>query len=371
MSPEKRGGLVLLTSAFLESGEESEHVAEIYSAIALNLLNKFIAEVHILTENDCHAVLRRLQHQVARMPGDWQPKMKASIDAKLGCTSTPGGRQPSYADFFGHANRTMKHRVVLLFNGDVVLDESLGLIDPLPIMTHSHAFVLSVQPPPSNGFYKEVFNRECDNTPRCVVGAWNHGGDWGQSVGSGSSWDGYVFAPPLPGTMHLGHIDLFMNFNGAESLAGFQLEANSNLTLYNPCYHVHAYHWHCQGGKTHSRDPMVRADTPLWYTKMLHLPPHWPHDAVMDIFPCWSCPGVDRPKGAVGPSGYCQAGTLFGLEEAPYLEGSFRTPLIEAGICCKNPATCSHLPVNELPHCEIATDVDCVTWESTENHTYY
>jgi hypothetical protein len=363
-------GFVLLTSAFTPEGHSaSQHLDEIYAAIATNLLNRFIVEVHLLTESDCHAVTGLLRQHSKAMPDE--STIRQSIDRKLTCVSTPLGRQPSYADFFHYANTSLGRRMVLFSNADVVFDETLGDIDPNPIMRREYGYILSVKSPPHNGQYKKVFDSECDNQPRCTVGAWHDGGQWGQREGWGNSWDSYIFAPPLSPHVELSHIDLFMNFNGAESVAAFQLEKNGNLSLHNPCMHVHAYHWHCKGGKMHDSDPNIRADRPKWYTDLHHLPPHFPPDAVARIYPCWDCPGIDMPRGAVDREDYCQEGSLLGVDEVPELAATFRTPDISVRICCKEAKACRKLPIKSLPHCVTATDVDCVTWEPTGKHLYY
>merc|ERR1719401_2000529 len=112
--------------------------------------------------------------------------------------------------------------------------------------------------------------------------------------------------------MDLKHIDLFMNFYGAENLAAYQLEA-AGVHLYNPCEHIYAFHWHCLGGKMHDNNIAMRADRPRWYTKMLGQPPHNPPDAVDLIFPCWSCPAIKMPAGTAPADKICsRSGTTSG-----------------------------------------------------------
>jgi hypothetical protein len=361
--------MVLLTSAFLPSfvGSNS-HVNEIYAAVNMNLLNDFLAEVHILTESNCSQLKRTLSQHAIGMPNAFE--IIRQIDAKLTCAMTEDRQQPTYADFFRYANETFSGRVVLFCNADVVFDDSLARIDPEPIKRQEHGYILSVQPPPHDASYKAVFNRECDNTPRCVVGKWQGGGWWGQTY-AGCSWDGYVFSPPLSSSVDLKHVDIVMNLKGAENLAAYQLEVNAGLKLYNPCYHVHAYHWHCQGGKMHTQNNFVRADHPYWLMKHYGLPPHSPPDAVNDIFPCWNCPGIGMPNGTVGPAEYCQYGTTKTAQEVRALYANFRAQFTSPGICCKEPYSCYKLPIEWLPHCIKAEDVNCVTWDATGGHTIY
>jgi hypothetical protein len=365
--------MVLLTSVFLPPSHDDyyEHVDEIFAAVNTNVQNKFLSEVHILTESDCHEVLQLLRHRAMRMPVAHEILWK--MELKLACKSTDDRKQPSYADFFRYANETLSDKVVLLSNADVVFDETLDVIDLRPILEREHGYVLSVRPPPHGGEYQRVFHRECDNTPRCTVGAWQGGGEWGQDY-SGCSWDCYIFSPPLSSTMNLSHIDIVMNFNAAENVAGYQLEVGANISLYNPCYHVHAWHWHCLGGKMHSENVLDRADRPAWYLKMKGLPPKSEKDAVSDMFPCWNCPGIRMPSNAAGAGEYCQSGSMAGTESVTALKHNFRYPKISGGVCCNNSATCSALSVEQvghLPHCQQAKDVDCVTWEFTGKKRYY
>jgi hypothetical protein len=368
-TPANEDGIVLLTSAFLPK-VWNQHVNEIYAALNTNLLNEHLAAVHVLTESDCN----ELKHVLVKWANSTPDKVEIlrQMDNKLTCRSTLDRTQPTYGDFFRYANESLSHRVVLFSNGDVVFDETLGLIDPGPVKRQERGYLLSVQSPPHNGAYKRVFHQECDVPPRCAVGNWRGGGSWGQGF-AGCSWDVYIFSPPLSSKMDLGHIDsLVMNYNGAENLAGFQLEASSraNISLSNPCYHVHAFHWHCQGGKMHSLSNMVRADHPKWFMERTGWPPHTT-DAITDVFPCWNCPGIRMPEGAVGTQGYCQHGTVLNGNQIDALNANFRSYFVNPGICCKDPNTCWQLPVQWLPHCIKADDVDCVTWDAVRPHTYY
>jgi hypothetical protein len=362
--------MVLLTSVFVPPPGESfnQHIEEVVAAVNTNFRSEFLVEVHILTENDCYEIVRLLKQSAERMP-DSQEIMR-KMDEKLTCKSTGDRKQPSYADFFRYANETLLNRVVLFSNADVVFDETLGLIDLAAVRRQEYGYVLSVRSPPHGGEYLRVFHRECDNTNRCAVGSWQGGGSWGQKYG-GCSWDSYIFAPPLSSKMDLPHVNIIMNLNAAEYLAGYQLEVRANLSLYNPCYHVHAWHWHCLGGKMHSRSIYDRADRPLWYTQHFHLPPNREPDAVVDVLPCWNCPGIRMPRGAVGAGKHCQNGSEKGPKEVTALKHNFRYPHVNGGICCKSSETCWKLPVEQLPHCQQADDVDCVTWESTNEHSYH
>jgi hypothetical protein len=360
--------MALLVSAFLPPPNPNAHIQEIFAAINTNFLNRFLVEVHILTESDCIELEHELIQHANTMPDEHE--IIRQIDQKLTCARTRDRKQPTYADFFRYANETLSGKVVLFSNADVVFDDSLGLVEPGPLKRHEHGYILSVSPPPHDGVYKRVFHRECDNTPRCVVGNWQGGGSWGQTY-AGCSWDGYIFSPPLSSKMNLSHIDVIMNMNGAENLAGYQLEVGASISLHNPCYHVHAWHWHCQGGKMHTRNNFVRADHPAWLTRHWGQPPHSPADAVDHALPCWNCPGVKLPEGSVGPKEYCRDGTILNSTWVSSLTDHFRSPLVSLGICCKEPHSCWKLQVEWLPHCLKPEDVNCVTWEVVAPHRYY
>lgn len=336
----------------------------------MNMLNRRLSEVHLLTESSCQELRAVLGARALTMALSLKDGWRFSVEMenKLICAQTASMTQPLYADFFRYANTTLSSRVVILANADVVFDDTLKNIDWGRVLRQEHGYVLSVSPPPQNGDYKRVFLADCDNTPRCAVGSWQRGGKWAQGDGAGSSWDAFVFAPPLLHYMNLSHIQIKMNLNGAENMAAYQLEVNGNLTLYNPCFHIHAYHWHCKGGKMHDTDPTTRADQPPWLSHMLGLPVHFPYDAVDAMLPCWNCPGVIMPPGAVSSTNYCKYGKVLGIDDVPALRKNFRVPWLTVGVCCNE---CAHLDVENLPHCINSTDVDCVTWEFNSDHHYY
>jgi hypothetical protein len=340
--------LRLLTSAFVPRGDTSEHVNEIFAAIEMNLLNDLIDEVHILTESSCPDLVHVMRRWAARMPDTTRTLVK--MDQKLVCATMRSGQQPTYREFLLYANTTIHDGLVIFSNADVVFDETLRRLEPEKIIGNKLGFVLSVRPPPLDGDYKAVFGRDCKNTMRCTVGRWGGGGNWGQSPGSGTSWDAYVLAPPLPGNMDLDHIKLKMNLYGAENLAAYQLQANGGIRLYNPCEHIYAFHWHCIGGKMHSKSALDRVDRPRWYTRMKGLPKHSPPDAVDGLLPCWYCPGVKLPGGTAPRTDLCRSGTILGVDRAQ---------------------TCGQLNLEYLPHCRLATDVDCVIWDVAGWPHYY
>lgn len=201
-----------------------------------------------------------------------------------------------------------------------------------------------------NGRYKEIFGTECHPTLRCAVGSWQGGAGFS----AGISWDAYIFASPLPSTFKFWDVDVVMNIYGAEQVAAYQFEANG-IKLYNPCEHINAFHWHCQGGKMHSENHDVRVDK-------------WPHRAVKDIFPCWDCPGITMPMEYAGRETLCRKGAE---QWSSAVREYFKTPQMSVSVCCADAATCDALPLKWLGTCIDAEDVDCVIWENVGGVTVY
>jgi hypothetical protein len=369
MLGETRVKLRLLTTAFVPRGDTSEHVNEIFAAIEMNLLNDLIDEVHILTESSCPELARAMRKWASRMPDTVRILVK--MDQKLVCAMMRSGKQPTYRDFFLYLNTSISDGLVLFSNADVVFDETLHRLEPDKIIGKKLGFVLSVRPPPLDGTYKAVFGKDCKNTMRCTVGRWGGGGNWGQGPGSGTSWDAYVLAPPLPANMDLDHIKVKMNLYGAENLAAYQLQANGGIELYNSCEHIYAFHWHCIGGKMHSKDKMKRVDWPRWYTRMKGLPKHSPPDALAGLLPCWYCPGVKLPGGTATRTDLCKHGETLGVDKVPKLKSVFVVGPIAVNLCCPKGHWCGYLDLETLPQCRLATDVKCVIWEIAGWPKYY
>jgi len=338
--------LSLLTTAFLSV---NPHTQEQFAALVVNLMNEVIYDVHILTESDCGLILKQVDYWISRMPN--KTISRKAMYHKFTCVPSTTGVQPLYKDFFEYANTTLAGNLVLFANGDIAFDETLRRINPDALMTAKMGMILSVQPPPQNSFYKDAFGFECSNTPRCAVGAWKGG----CSASAGVSWDAYIFASPLSSSFNLWGVDVIMNIYGGEQVAAFQLEAAGGLTLYNPCYHVHAFHWHCQGGKTHSLDHSVRVDKP-------------PHRAAKSIYPCWHCPGVTMPRGSAKASDLCRSGYR---QWVPSSKAYFHQPQITVNVCCSSPGACGSSPVQWLDACVGPDDLDCVIWEFVGGHVWY
>jgi hypothetical protein len=262
---------------------------------------------------------------------------------------TPVSRQPTYKEFFEYADKNLKHETVLLANTDVVFDTSLGLVDLKALATHQFAHVLSVRPPAYSAEYRQHFGRECDATPRCTIGLFD-GWDLG-----GMSWDAYLFHSPLPRRINGEHLNHFMNTMGGENRAAYQLEVTAGLKLYNPCMHVHAFHWHCIGGNMHHTNDRVDTDS----------------ENLGGILPCWDCPGVAYPLGHNASASLCKDGKL----ERVKVTGAGGTRIGKVfrkrenvNICLKRGVNMTqekllqrwHNHIGSVSHCRAASDVNCV-----------
>jgi hypothetical protein len=289
---------------------------------------------------------------------------------KLQCATVLETPMPTYADYFAYSDGVLPGRVVVVAQPDVVFDSTLGLIDREAILKRRHGYILAVKPPPMDGEYREAFGADCANTPTCAVGAWQGGGPWGQSELAGSSWDAFVFAPPVTLNMSMTKIAIGTDVPGSERLAAFQLETAARISLFNPCEHVHAQHWHCLGD-AFAASPNEPADKPLWYNALHTAPTDKPKDAVDSIFPCWECPGIQMPPNYPKRQHLCMAGTLQTADQNWALKMAFRWPWINASICCGNAAKCDQLPIPSLPYCRTVGDLDCVIWEFECAHHYY
>mmetsp|Transcript_60325 Transcript_60325/g.187183 ORF Transcript_60325/g.187183 Transcript_60325/m.187183 type:complete len:453 (+) Transcript_60325:108-1466(+) len=379
--PQDTVNLTLLTSLFLPRSDTNAHSRELFAALAVNLWNPYIGEVRLLMETPeqggwgqplspgaCEGLqLRaRLQCLVQRSPGqktcDEVPALladatgeQATMMSKLSCVPVP--RQPTYADFFRYAITALAQRNVLLANTDVVFDESLGLIEPGPLESGAIGHVLSVTPPPYASQYSKVLGRDCDSFPRCTIGEFN-----GWSLG-GSSWDAFVLHPPFPRGMDLERLEHTMNLMGAENHAAYQLEQGAGVALSNPCMHVHAFHWHCLGGKMHGPQEQIAPAG----------------DMVAGILPCWDCPGVRLPSSASSAPSLCARGTRQALTIGG-LQRLFTSPLTVWLCCPAGSEPCDQEQLLEdwgrdrasLPLCFSADDVRCVVSEGEKSsHTIF
>lgn len=333
-------GLVLLTSLFEPSAKIHGHTGELFASVGANLLNPFLAEVHILMESKLKDCCGRLPGMIVKIFAE-----AARGLAKLRCTKVE--KQPTYADFFTFAGRRLAQHVVILSNTDVVFDDTLGLVDLESFRSSTNAFVISVATPPKNGMYKRVLKKDCQRNigNRCAIGRFDH---WQYG---GASWDSYVFRAPVPATVNMTNLNFTMNRWNAENHAGAALVLGG-LNLSNPCYHVHAYHWHCAVA--------MHAVGPPWPTKA----------ALGSVLPCRDCAGLtDRVPHL------CVNGSRSRLSErlSPSDKYFFTRPN-ETFVCCPRGQPCSmhdaHVRLKKVGTgfgwCRKSTDVDCLATFSAD-----
>jgi hypothetical protein len=280
----------LLTSFFFN--EHHGHWVELAGALHVNLHNPYFSSVHVLLESptgsECHELRARITRSLNGT--EWSP------DAAQRLVCVPVRSQPNYADFFNYANKMLDGSLVVMANTDVAFDDTLGLIDSRAFSSGKIGYVISVQPPQYGGEYSKAFGTECNSESRCTLGSFDAmSGKTGGWLNSGDSWDVYVFRPPLQG-MHEDKLDHVMNTMGGENRAAYQLEVESGLHLWNPCMHIHAFHWHCMGGDMHRNTDKTRVDKD---EKV---------NAVDTIMPCWDCPGMRLPSGKVPSQQMCEHG---------------------------------------------------------------
>lgn len=338
--------ITLLTSLFLRGETTSLHYDELMGALAVNMHNPYISNIHVLLEvqsngdSECkqfHSLLEQASKSGSR---------------KMVCA--PVQKQPTYHDFFIYANTTLRNTNVLLANTDVVFDASLSLINLTTVATGTMGYVFSVLPPPYAGEYHKLFGKECDSVSRCTVGAfdgWPYGGN---------SWDAYLFHSPLP-AMNSSHLDHFMNTLGGENRAGYQLEVTAGVKLFNPCKHVNAFHWHCIGGSMHHTEKRVDSDGVN----------------VHHILPCWDCPGVGYAFGHSPSASLCQQGILQAIK-LDELKQLFQDPS-QVQACLQNDTEESMLLDRwrqgslSVNICHSPTDTNCfvVNYGALNEHEYY
>jgi hypothetical protein len=224
--------ITLVISLFVPSHgrQEHPHFQETYAAFAANMNNPLITNIHVLLEapsKDCSI----LEGKVLNATRRHMPNL-----SKLRCIKVD--RQPTYGDFLEHAN-TVHEGTAMIANADVVFDETLSLLPHMEV--GNDVTIISVRPPPYDGKFADIFGKPCRNSAvRCIPDT--------------KSWDVYAFQPPLPAALPISKLQFQMNVINAENRAAAAMRS-IGLELRNPCMHVHAYHWHCFGGKTHAEFP--------------------------------------------------------------------------------------------------------------------
>eukprot|EP00747_Dinoflagellata_sp_TGD_P187293 gnl/TRDRNA2_/TRDRNA2_44866_c0_seq1.p1 gnl/TRDRNA2_/TRDRNA2_44866_c0~~gnl/TRDRNA2_/TRDRNA2_44866_c0_seq1.p1 ORF type:complete len:432 (-),score=29.39 gnl/TRDRNA2_/TRDRNA2_44866_c0_seq1:128-1279(-) len=342
--------VVLLTSLFMPNSDAHPHMSEALGALVVNFHNPHVSSVHVLMESprgdECDlfpGVLKVLVNFVPTVR-----HIKEQVKSKLTCV--PVVKQPTYADFFKYANSTLTGKLVLLAEADVAFDESLGLVDPKLFMGDAKSkkigYVLSVLSQPYGGNYKAAFGQECDAPPQCILGDFDSKRK--DTSHEGQNWDAYLFSPPLSSSIDLAYINHTMDLNFAENRAAYQLEVQGNITLFNPCLHIHAFHWKCLG------DNMRAPSTKLSSNRTLS-----------EIFPCWDCPGMHLPDGIDPSQSLCKSGHLQNLTDKN-LSSLFRYPDLFGACLSKGSVTQADLVRRwkyrreTLGLCKGKRDVDCI-----------
>ena len=336
LSENRTGKLTLLTSFFKA---DHGHWAELAGALYVNLHNPFFDEVHVLMQSPGGSECEEIQDTMSSALNG----VKLSEDAQRRLICVPVLVQPTYGGFFEYANSKLAGKIVVLANTDVAFDGTLGLIDSVSFDSGKLGYVLSVQPPPYGGEYSQMFGTECASEPRCTIGefdGWRYGGD---------SWDAYVFHSPLRG-MQSQYLDHFMNTPGGENRAAYQIEKAAGVSLSNPCDHIHAFHWHCSGGKMHAMEGRVDGDVG--------------ENGVRAILPCWDCPGMRFPEGKAPLKELCAHGSRQALANTP-LHISVRNRECTFACLSSSNATPTKL-------CQSSGDVDCIISDCGKApHQYY
>jgi len=234
--------LNLLTTVYLPKvGHEIGHTREVLAALAVNVENPLIATVHVLLEahsGNC-SVLKGLMENAT--------KRRLTRFPKVICTEI--SHQPTYSSLFEYANSSIPEGLVMLSNADVAFDETLALMPDVNATTQSH--VISVFPPQYEGAFRDVFQEPCTHRAERQCGM------------SSSSWDVYVFKPPLPSRLLEYDLNFTMNIDSAEFYAAGALNG-SGMKLTNPCMLVKASHWHCFSQKMHRHFPKRLLPHPPW-----------------------------------------------------------------------------------------------------------
>merc|ERR1719188_2586751 len=190
--------LNLLTSVYL--GKEAHkigHTREVLAALAVNVENPLIASVHVLLEShrgNC-SVLKGLMENAT--------KRRLTRFPKVICTEI--SHQPTYSSLLEYANSSIPEGLVMLSNADVVFDETLALMPDVNATTESH--LISIVPPQYEGAFQDIFHEPCP--ARAAL----------QCQTVSTSWDVFVFRPPLPSKLLEFNLRFPMNVMSAEFYA--------------------------------------------------------------------------------------------------------------------------------------------------------
>eukprot|EP00931_Biecheleriopsis_adriatica_P029785 TRINITY_DN17626_c0_g1_i2.p1 TRINITY_DN17626_c0_g1~~TRINITY_DN17626_c0_g1_i2.p1 ORF type:complete len:483 (-),score=45.09 TRINITY_DN17626_c0_g1_i2:141-1589(-) len=323
----QRTSVPLLTTIF-HPQQMSDRASEIYNALAANMRNSYISEIHVLLEtesssHDCSTFLAALVHTrfgqaCLSGTGIFLDKIKCSLV----------NNQPTFMSMIRYANMNLtKSEGFIMSHADVVFDSTLGLID-LKALRRGYAMVISVTSALLNGQYAASMGAECqEKFERC------------SPAESGYSWDAFVLAAPVIGNLQG---DFVMNRMFAENVVAYQLWNSSGLTLINPCLHVRAYHWHCMAKSSSAGHSNA------------------PGNGVIGQYPCWDCP-------AIATQHLCKVGYKVPITDPNLLKVRWNGRHISSHmLCCLSRASCQAeiydyvSPAWRGRLCKRPTDVNCL-----------
>ena len=267
------------------SDEAERHYNEIETAILTNVFNPALAEVVVIYDsvtpaNNCTHLAHRLRQRVPKVRGFF----KRNEPATFTCVDRLEG-QPSYMAMFEYANALpFQGELVVLGNADGTMDETIGRLAP---MAPGSVVALSVtssldskEAEPIRRAYEDLVGPLCNPRPasRCLRDESERRESAEQGIAFElyvwpeqlSSWDGYVFRPPLPPlSPAILPPNLTMNMMGAENRAGLALTHALNSSalidgrLPNACGHVNWHHLHC-APKMHATETNAAFTVPEW-----------------------------------------------------------------------------------------------------------
>eukprot|EP01079_Euglenida_sp_SAG-EU17-18_P009991 gene9990-1801_t len=248
------GGITLLINFFgnTSTSHGPARYAELLGAIRANIVNPAVSELVVLFDGHCPWLEHALLGPLRGVPR-----------AQLACSEHTG--QPTYADMFGfaleQADRNFHGTVVVISNADVVFDQSLAQLPPVPPYI---AYLLSVNAQTEAGLYLQMVGfpfckkdkHWSDN--RCLSPADGHRRHRPHPVYGpfSDSWDAVALRiRELPrdfaerARVHRFPLDVHMNQFSAEQRMKCGLEA-AGLVVLNACLWVRMQHFHHCGDKT-------------------------------------------------------------------------------------------------------------------------
>mmetsp|Transcript_71408 Transcript_71408/g.126142 ORF Transcript_71408/g.126142 Transcript_71408/m.126142 type:complete len:385 (+) Transcript_71408:242-1396(+) len=312
--------LALLVTMY-HSDAASIREQEIYNAMAANVRNPWITEVHVLFQpqdpsKGCAALTASLMaSNFGRtcLSNTWLQKVK--------CAQTD--HQPTAGELIMYANANLAQLPgFLLSHANVVFDSTLGRVN-LNILRQGYGFIMSVNSPRQSSSYAAVMNKDHQDNERCSLGAF------------GFSWDAYLLAAPIKGNLQL---DFFMNRKGAENKMAWQFWKGAGIQIYNPCLHVNAFHWH----GTAPAEGRPVGDGGL---------------SVDHLWPCWDCPGVTP---TTAKRDLCAKGRRMPFS-TPQWQDNFWAPSSERHqLCCQTPRACDD---------KILSSVQSPGWSASSQRT--